>query len=663
MSSSAPRHPSHLGPNASNNVRPAFSPRSSSLNVSPKLNNSATSLNSLRLGGGSGLRQEILPPPDVRDPLGVLEDVIGKTLRVDEGKTLEIKKPEVMIEDVEFGCLGLDEFLLGQDPGDQKPKTMRQTAEEYEKDMEKFEDLHRSILACDDVLKSVEISLASFQKDLRTVSAEIETLQSRSTGLNTKIGNRKVVEKLLGPAVEEISIEPAVVQKLSEGLIDQDWIAALGVLSRRLKSVEEKLKGNEKIVAVADIKPLLDDLTNLVIARIRDYFVTQIKALRSPNINAQVIQQRAFVAYKDLYKFLSEHHPKLAEEIGQAYSNTMRWYYLSNFSRYKQALERIALYTVDKVDALGSEQTSQRGTTVATSNAPQRSPNPLSLGRRLDLVTRPPNTALPSYIATETKSPAYTETPFHAFSTALIDNASTEYNFLTTFFPATTKFPSLSRTFNNIFSPTFEMGLLFTKQLIENTYDCLGLLLCVRITQHHAFLLQRRKCPVADSWINGTNMLLWPRFQVGMDAHIESVKRATTTLSSSSRATLSITSTKAVDAKGSTAPHPLTQRFGQLLQGILALSNNDPTNTKASTVERAATSSGIEPIGRSLERLRSEVEAFLTKAAKGSSQGRKERFLGNNYSLILTIIGDTGGSLAREQRSWFEDRRDSLGGG
>ena len=149
--------------------------------------------------------------------------------------------------------------------------------------------------------------------------------------------------------------------------------------------------------------------------------------------------------------------------------------------------------------------------------------------------------------------------------------------------------------------------------------------------------------------------------------HIESVKRAASTMSSGSRATLSLTSGKFDDGRGSTAPHPLTQRFGQFLQGILALSNNDPaaamTPTTLSAAEPPASSSDIEPIGRSLERLRSEVDAFLNKAAKVLAQGRRERFLSNNYSLILTIVGDTGGRLAREQREWFEERRESVGGG
>lgn len=67
-----------------------------------------------------------------------------------------------------------------------------------------------------------------------------------------------------------------------------------------------------------------------------------------------------------------------------------------------------------------------------------------------------------------------------------------------------------------------------------------------------------------------------------------------------------------------------------------------------------------EPVGRSLERLRVEVEAFLTRAARGLSPGRKERFLGNNYTLVLTIVGETKGKLAEQIRAHFEGLKDGV---
>lgn len=96
------------------------------------------------------------------------------------------------------------------------------------------------------------------------MSAEIETLQSRSAAMNTKLENRKVVEKLLGPAVEEVCVSPAIVKQISEGPIDHAWIRALEELDKRSKTMESKMKGPDKVLAISEVKPLLEDLTNLV---------------------------------------------------------------------------------------------------------------------------------------------------------------------------------------------------------------------------------------------------------------------------------------------------------------------------------------------------------------------------------------------------------------
>lgn len=93
----------------------------------------------------------------------------------------------------------------------------------------------------------------------------------------------------------------------------------------------------------------------------------------------------------------------------------------------------------------------------------------------------------------------------------------------------------------------------------------------------------------------------------------------------------------------------LTQRFGHLLQSILALSADSGDEGTG------------EPVGRSLDRLRGDLEAFLAKAGKPlAAQGRRERFLANNYSLILTILGETRGKLAAEMRTHFEELREGV---
>jgi hypothetical protein len=134
-----------------------------------------------------------------------------------------------------------------------------------EKDKEKFEDLHKSIFACDDILNSVEINLASFRNDLAAVSAEIETLQARSTALSVRLENRKVVESGLGPVVEEISLAPTVVRKIVDGPIDEAWVRALAEVDKRAKALDSKVKESREIKGISDLKPLLENLIHKVI--------------------------------------------------------------------------------------------------------------------------------------------------------------------------------------------------------------------------------------------------------------------------------------------------------------------------------------------------------------------------------------------------------------
>jgi hypothetical protein len=366
----------------------------------------------------------------------------------------------------------------------------------------------------------------------------------------------------------------------------------------------------------------------------------QIKALRSPNINAQVIQQDAFMRYKDLYAFLARHHRQLADEIAQAYVNTMRWYYLNHFTRYEAALKQIKLHVVDKTEVIGQleDASARRG-----SRSPSIAHDAFSIGRRMDSLKATSNGAISSYLAEEDKSMHYIETPFRSFNLALIDNASFEYTFISNFFTPTQSFHAISRTFDSIFAPTFALGQALTKSLVETNVDALGVLLCVRLNQHFVFELQRRKVPAGEGYINATNMLLWPRFQIVMDMHCESLRKAMP--STPGRAAL-LTGSSAAQ---STAPHTLTQRFASFLYGILAMSSEAGDD---------------EPVANSLGRLRADFEAFLTRLSKGVGDARKrERFLFNNYSLVGTILEGAGGRLADENRKHFDELKEAYSGG
>ncbi|KAF5595632.1 SAC2 [Fusarium pseudocircinatum] len=612
--------------------RPGISPRGSSLSL---VSNDSTSslLSSSRRPNGPNLRQAstIDTGPD---SLEVLETLLAgfSSDREQAAKKTAINEDDINFEAV-FGGLSLKELATSEPPdatavSNRKPKT----AEESENDRTKLEDLHRSIEACDDVLNSVEINLANFRNDLAMVSADIESLQTRSTALNRRLENRKQVEKALGPLVEELSLPPEVISKISEGHIDEMWAKMLAELDRR-STVFKKKSETQTSNAAKDLEPILDKLTFKAIERIRDFIVAQIKALRSPHINAQIIQQQSFLRYRDLYTFLHKHHPTLANEIALAYMNTMRWYYLNQFSRYEKALGKIKLHILDKNDALGHEDATRKATVLSSNRAPGPPHDAFNIGRRIDLLKTNNQTALSSYLTEEDQTTHYLEVPFRNFNLALIDNATAEYTFMATFFSPALSYSQISKNFNYVFEATFELGRTLSKTLIGDTYDALGLLLCIRLNQHFAFELQRRKVPAVDGYINATTMLLWPRLQLIMDRHCDSVRHLSNAVPAKP--------SRAEAAKLSAAPHVVTQRFGQLLHGLLALSTDAGDD---------------EPVVSSLRRLRSEVETFLTRHAELFGDKRKSgRFLYNNYSLILTIISDANGKLADEQQEHFEE--------
>ena len=67
------------------------------------------------------------------------------------------------------------------------------------------------------------------------------------------------MEKGLGPVVEELSVSPVVVSKISEGHIDEAWVKVLIEVDKRATTLKKSpLQANSK--ALSDIGPLLDKL-------------------------------------------------------------------------------------------------------------------------------------------------------------------------------------------------------------------------------------------------------------------------------------------------------------------------------------------------------------------------------------------------------------------
>jgi hypothetical protein len=148
---------------------------------------------------------------------------------------------------------------------------------------------------------------------------------------------------------------------------------------------------------------------------------------------------------------------------------------------------------------------------------------------------------------------------------------------------------------------------------VEQSYDAVGILLCIRINTQLMMELQRRRVPTMDNYLNATNMLFWPRYQHIMDMHVDSIKKM-----AASKSVLS--------AVKDIHPHYVTRRYAEFSTSVLTLNDGyDDSNVTSS-----------------LQRLRNELEGLLSRMSNELPDTiRKIAFLINNYDLIVSVMQES----------------------
>ncbi|KAL9552618.1 hypothetical protein PS6_004368 [Mucor atramentarius] len=489
--------------------------------------------------------------------------------------------------------------------------------------VQSFVDLHAEIQTCDEVLGRMEELLSVFQSDLGNISGEIQTLQEQSTVMSVKLRNRKTVESRLGKALQGMVIPPDVIKKITEGDVDELWLEYLLTINKQMRFV--KANQHRPIKALRNVGPELEKLRLKAAATIRDFFVSRIQLLCVPNANIQIMQQSVFLKYKELHFFVLERHHEAAREIRQSYMNSLRWYFQNHFERYSKGLLKLQTVSADKTDLIGVEENNRKGGLFGTSKVTLKDKtNLFALGDRSDTLRIQDPGVILVHVAEAKEQKYQFEQLFRSFNLTLIDNASSEYLFIYEFFSRDPKTAAdtAKLIFQFIFEPTEKVGMNFTKAYVENCYDAVGLLLCIRINTQLALELQRRRVPALEGYTNATNMLLWPRFQYVMSLHVESLKRM-------------FNSKSVMSAVKDIHPHYLdlanewlqiTRRYSEFAASLLVL--NDGYDDAI--------------LSKSVHKLRDEFEAVLSRMSHEFPESpRRIAFLINNYDLIVSVFQET----------------------
>ena len=251
-----------------------------------------------------------------------------------------------------------------------------------------------------------------------------------------------------------------------------------------------------------------------------------------------------------LYEFLSNHAPDIALEVRVAYVECMGRVMHATFSSYTNALQKLKVPVATKYDVLAVEQTVTRGLFGGRVESSKRT-DAFMVGERDQVLEDPDAAPITAHIAQAQKKRYPFEVIFRSIQRHLMDASSAEYAFDVAFFGD----KHGNDIFVQVFSKTINHILETLEYFLLSSYDGVGLLIMIHMTQQHRTVMEQRGMNCLDNYFDRVNMLLWPRFKFVFDANLNSVRNADP--SKLGRIDL--------------GPHYVTRRYAEFCSSILRL--------------------------------------------------------------------------------------------
>jgi vacuolar protein sorting-associated protein 52 len=331
----------------------------------------------------------------------------------------------------------------------------------------------------------------------------------------------------------------------------------------------------------------------------------KIYQFRKPMANYQITQD-ILLRSRFFYEFLTMHDRAVARECRDEYINTLSKVYYSYFKEYSSKLSKLQLDEVaDKEDLLGSEDKPK--TSLFSSKPTMRNRSTVfTLGNRFAVIETEIEASIIIPHASQKSDLKYSlESIFRSEQFALLDNSCNEYLFLCDFFLAKDK--AASEIFAAVLGKTFSLFVKNVENLIQSSYDAIGIFLCIYIIQRYEILAKQRNCLSILSYYDNIMEILWQRFDFVMQLHTNSVSNIDTH------------KLQSLDVR----PHYITRRYAEFSTSLYSINEHLP-NPKLNAI---------------LSQLQVEVQNFILRLASEFTQ-RKEQLISviNNYDLMLSVI-------------------------
>ncbi|KAG6869319.1 hypothetical protein C0993_000072 [Termitomyces sp. T159_Od127] len=369
------------------------------------------------------------------------------------------------------------------------------------------------------------------------------------------------IEKPLAALLSDITVPPAQAALILDSPVGDPWLDAIADLERRLVTIPAR----SRVKAARDLGEVAEGLRIVAATKIRAFFLALFQPIRgSVATNMQVLQTSVLLKYAALFAFVHRQAPDVAHEIQRSYVAAARVYYETGFRRYIRSLTWIKvplfLRLVSNADVSPPQArfVEKHEPIVASERAQDAQ---VDLERLAYAKIVGPGVTL-AYMADDKSHTAPIEALLRSLLLVFMDNATSEYTFLKTFFsvepaPPTQESPrspplcspdratfadQRSASASDCGAPhapgaaeaasrEAQAGTdalwkqSFLKSALDPVPPAVPLLTMIRVMEDVVVEVQKRACPPVESYVFGLRLTMWPVFQKVMAENVDAVKK------------------------------------------------------------------------------------------------------------------------------------------
>jgi vacuolar protein sorting-associated protein 52 len=418
-------------------------------------------------------------------------------------------------------------------------------------------------------------------------------------------------------------------------------------------------------------------LQSKAVERIREFLLTKVSSLQRPNTNIPIMQQ-TFLRYKKFFEALMEYNVDVGVEIKTRYVEIVSNIFSTQFKTYLNGLLKCKPDDATRHDLLGVADASRSRSAglfalgdrfalvsemvahISSSSehdAPTKSVSSLSQSMAL-----PPSGTSSSHavnnsprkpghsrsnsqsgaVATEEKPtsslpPAIGPNPiilaaasdhkkynfewiFHSMQLVLLDTVSSEILFQREFF----SFDLFQQVFANATAAAEEI----LDNYLNNTYDCVALLLMIILVERDLRVMSHRGVPSLDPYLARCTNKLLTRLLHLIDANVQSLKGA---------------KPQDMITVFDVRPHVVTRRYAELIVAVNVLCSKMENHISASRIVAK------------MKLLCAQTKDLLLRISSIElDEIKRSVFLINNYDLILGVLKERSIEMAPEAADFGE---------